>query len=60
MSLTRSAALGIATCALTALVASGSEAYVVRYDTIRETARFPPCGGLAYRDELIFHNAGGS
>lgn len=60
MSLKRAAVLTIATCALSALVASGGEAYVVRYDTIRDPAPFPPCGGLAYRDELIFHNAGGS
>lgn len=60
MSLKRAAILIMATRLLSASAASGSEAFVVRYDTIRAPAQFPPCGGLWYRDELIFHNAGGT
>ena len=37
-------------------VALGGDAYVVRYDTTRAPVPFPPCGGLVYRDELIFQN----
>src|SRR5262249_11541071 len=39
-------------------VAFSADAYVVRYDTTRAAAPFPPCGALVYRDELIFQNAG--
>jgi hypothetical protein len=44
--------------ALFATIAAGSDAFVVRFDTTGFPAPFPPCGGLVYRDELIFHNAG--
>src|SRR3954470_8210552 len=53
-------AILVVTCAAGAVVASAGEAYVVRYDTSRAPVPFPPCGGLVYRDELIFHNSGGS
>jgi hypothetical protein len=38
-------------------VARGGEAYVVRFDTLRDAAFVqPPCTYLAWRDELFFHN----
>jgi hypothetical protein len=43
---------------LAAAVAAGNDVFVVRFDTTGSPAPFPPCGGLVYRDELIFHNGG--
>jgi hypothetical protein len=52
------AALGFAVLTLASAPARGNDVFVVRFDTTRAPAPFPPCGGLVYRDELIFHNRG--
>jgi hypothetical protein len=44
--------------ALPPVAVAGTDLFVVRFNTLRAPVPFPPCGGLVYQDELIFHNSG--
>jgi hypothetical protein len=44
--------------ALLPAAGAGSDVFVVRFNTLRAPVPFPPCGGLVYQDELVFHNSG--
>jgi hypothetical protein len=57
----RSQAIAVGFFVAIAGAARGSDVYVVRFDTLRDAAFVePPCTYLAWRDELIFHNASGT
>jgi hypothetical protein len=41
-------------------IASGSDVYVVRFNTSGAPIPIPPCGGMVYQDALVFYNSGDS